>query len=215
MSKPVPIKKIVIKLDMSHLSPVLKVKFARDTESTAQATSQFQASPPAQAAMGTWATAAGTLEQTGQEIAKHEAILATLRAQEQVDVYNCDTAAVEYASIVHAIAKGDAKVVLAMGLQVRGTPTLVSELLAPTGLLLHTSRRGTLSLHWDKVPGARLYAMQISVDPATDTTWATIAGKGRSRSLVGLVAGQKYLVRVKALGWVPDSPWSVIGFTAK
>jgi hypothetical protein len=215
MSKPVPIKKIVIKLDQSHLSPVLKVKFARDTQNTAEAAPPFQASPPAQAAMGTWATAAGALEQTGQEIAKHEAILTTLRAQEQVDVYNCDTAAVEYASIVHSIAKGDPKVVLAMGLQVRSTPTLVSALVAPIGLLLHTSRRGLLSLHWDKVPGARLYVMQISVDPATDATWATIAGKGRSRALVGLVAGQKYLARVKALGSVPDSPWSAIGFTVK
>jgi hypothetical protein len=210
-----PIKKVVVKLDMSHLTLVQKIAFARDTQNTAKATSQYQGSPAAQTAMGTWITAAATMEQTGNDIAKYESLLATAHAQQQVDEYNFDQAGVSYASIVHTLAKGDPKVVTAMGLSVRNAPTLVSSLVAPTGLLLATSHKGVQSFHWDKVPGARIYVMQLSVDPATDATWATLAGKGRSRKLVALISGQKYLARVKALGSVPESPWSMLGFTAK
>jgi hypothetical protein len=60
-----------------------------------------------------------------------------------------------------------------------------------------------------------LYQVQISVDPATDATWITLEGGGRRRKLVGLVHGQKYLARVRALGARQEGPWSAtVGFVA-
>jgi hypothetical protein len=49
--------------------------------------------------------------------------------------------------VVHTLAKGDPKVVTALGLTVRADPLHIAELLSPTGLKLATSRAGVLSLH--------------------------------------------------------------------
>jgi hypothetical protein len=43
-----------------------------------------------------------------------------------------------------------------------------------------------------------------------------VEGGGRRRRLLGLVHGQKYLLRVRALGAKQEGPWSApVGFLAK
>jgi hypothetical protein len=66
-------------------------------------------------------------------------------------------------------------------------------------------------------PGAALYLAQMSLDPATDASWVTLYGNGKSRALPPLVAGQHYLFRVCALATTGQpSAWSTnVSFIGK
>ena len=210
------IKRALVKLGTGRMTPAQLVKFTRDTNATAKTSPAFLASPAAQGFMTTWVAAADAVEKNETEITKAETVVVTLRGQEVQLVFGCQVAAADFAGSVETLANGDPEVVKAMGLGLRTPGQPVVEIAAPLGLKLATSRLGVVSLHWDTVPGARLYVMQLSVDPATDASWVTVAGGGRSRKLVGLVHGQKYLLRVMAKGARIDGPWStVLGYTAK
>ena len=200
----------------AKMTPAQMVKFAHDTETAAATSPSFQSSPVAQATMTTWQSATTALDQNQSDIRKAELLLVTLRQQEVARIFDYQVAAASYGGVAQAIAKGDASVVSSMGLAVKAAAMPVVEILAPLGLQIRTTKAGVDSLYWDDVAGARLYMMQISVDPATDATWVTVAGGGRRRKLVGLAHGQKYLLRVKALGAKLEGPWSaVLGITAK
>ena len=208
------IKKAVVKMNTATMTNAQKVKFAHDTQTTAQGSPAFQGSPTAQASMTAWQATTTSLDQNQSDINKAEQQLVTLRQQEVQHVFDFEVAATNYGGVVQSIAKGDAAIVSSLGLAVRVPATPTVEIQAPLGLQIKTSKAGVESLVWDKVPGAHLYIMQMSVDPATDATWTTVPGGGRKRKLVGLVHGQKYLLRVKALGAKLEGPWSaVLGIT--
>ena len=210
------VKKAVAKMEIAHMNTAQKVKYARDTHNTATASSVFQSTPQLQTSMTAWQAATDALDQNQSDISKTEGLLTTLRQKEVNLVFNYEVTAASYGGVAQATAKGDPSVVAGLGLALKSPPMKPVEIGAPLGLQIHTSKAGVESLVWDKVLGARLYVMQISTDPATDASWTTVQGGGRKRKLTGLVHGQKYLLRVKALGATLESPWSaVLGITAK
>jgi hypothetical protein len=216
MKKKNSIKQTIVTKQTSKLNTAQKVKFARDTENTAKASPAYQASPPAQTSMTAWKGATDALDQNRSQITTLEGQLETARTKEVQLVHDYEVAATNYASAVQTVANGDPSVVAALGLGVKPVGTPIVELGAPLGLQIRTSKAGVESLVWDKVLGARVYVMQASVDPATDTSWVTLQAGGRKRKLTTLVHGQKYLLRVKAVGAKLEGPWSaVLGITAK
>jgi len=210
------IKKATVKMHTVTMTPAQKLTFAHETQTTAQTSPTFQGSPALQAAMTTWQAATAGLAQNQSDISQTEQQLFTLRQQEVQHVFDYEVAAVNYGGIAQASAKGDASIVAALGLAVKVPGKPIVEIAAPLGLQIKTTKAGVEWLVWDKVPGAHIYVMQMSVDPATDTTWIAVPGGGRRRKLVGLIHGQKYLLRVKALGTKLEGPWSaVLGITGK
>ena len=210
------IRKTVVKMQTATMTSAEKVRFAHDTQTAAQTSPTFQGSPVLQTAMTAWQATATALAQNRSDIAQKEQQLITLRQQEVQHVFDYEVAAASYGGVAQAIARGDVSVVASLGLAVRVPATPTVEILAPLGLQIQTTKAGVASLVWDAVFRAHLYIMQMSVDPATDVTWTTVPGGGRKRKLVGLVPGQKYLLRVKALGANLEGPWSAtLGITGK
>jgi hypothetical protein len=215
-SKKKTVKKVLVKLDTSKMTPAERVQFARNAQNTAKQCPAYTGSATAQASMTTWQTAANALDQNQSSIAQAVLALQTLRGQEGQLVYNYDVAAADYGGVVQTLANGVPSIVTGMGLAVKADATPSPAIVAPTGLMIATSKAGVDSLVWDKVPGARLYVMQYSPDPATDASWVTMPGGGRRRKLVGLVHGQKYVLRVMAMGAKQSGPWSAtLGVVAK
>jgi hypothetical protein len=128
-------------------------------------------------------------------------------------------AASDYAATVRLLAINDPTVVPALGLTPAAPKSPPPTIVAPLGVHIATTKAGADSFAWDAVPGARLYMAQISsVNPPTDASWSVIEGGGRKRKLapLGLVHGQVYLLRVRALGAVEEGPWSAtLTYTAK
>jgi len=209
-------RQAVPKVAANGLNVSAKVKLAQDAQTTAVGNPVYTGSPAAQSAMQAWQTAATALSQQQSAATQLEQQLFALRNEEPQLLFNYQVAATGYRGVVESLAKGDPKVIAALGLDVKTVSTTPTELAPPVGLQLKTTKAGVDWLHWDKVLGARLYIMQVSPDPASDATWITVQGGGRKRRLSGLVHGQKYLVRVKAMGSKIEGPWSApLGIVGK
>jgi hypothetical protein len=207
---------VQVALHMSAMNRAEKVKFSNDVAATAKLSAPFLASPAAQAALATWETAAGALGKNQSSITQTLLAMAALRSQEVQCEHDVDVAASAYAGVVQGLAKTDPSIVAAMGLTQRTPRETIKALLAPAGLQIRTSKANVDSLVWDRVPGARVYVMQYSPDPATDASWITLFGTGRRRKLSVLAHGQKYVLRVMALGAAGASPWSAtLGVVAR
>ena len=116
---------------------------------------------------------------------------------------------------MRTLAGTDGSIVTGMGLLLRADPVHAADPFTPTGLHLAILKGKKLpKLEWDAMPGALLYVAQMSIQPATDTTWQTVYGSGKSRMLPPLVAGQHYVGRVAAVGkdgkqsaWTTEVPF--------
>ncbi len=207
-AKKASIPTVQVALHMSGMTRAEKVKFSNDVAATAKQSAVYQGSPAAQAALGTWQTAAGALDKNQSSIVQALLLIQSLRSQEVQCEHDVDVAASAYGGVVQGLAKTDPSVVAALGLTLRPLPSKTTDLLAPTGLQIHTSKANIDSLVWAEVKGARVYVMQYSPTPATDASWVTLAGKGRRRKLSVLAHGQSYALRVMAIGAAGPSPWS-------
>ena len=84
--------------------------------------------------------------------------------------------------------------------------------IAPTGLeLTDGASAGSMDLKFAKVPGSRSYVYQIALEPVTsDADWKNFAGTRRKYSFTGLVSGQRYFVRVLAIGSGNQAVYSAV-----
>ena len=68
-----------------------------------------------------------------------------------------------------------------------------------------------MDLKFAKVPGSRSYVYQIALEPVTsDADWKNFAGTRRKYSFTGLVSGQRYFVRVLAIGSGNQAVYSAV-----
>jgi hypothetical protein len=202
------ISTVQVALYMGGMTRAEKVKFSNDVAATATHSAVFQGSPAAQAALATWQTASGALDKNQSSITQALLSVSSLRSQEAQCEHDVDVAASAYAGVVQGLAKTDPSVVAAMGLTLRPIGQKTTELLAPGGLQIRTTKASVDWLLWDKVKGGLVYVMQYSPTPATDASWVTLAGTGRRRRLSVLTHAQSYVLRVMALGAAGASPWS-------
>jgi hypothetical protein len=209
-TKKIRVPSVVVALHIAKMTPAEKVTFQRATANTAKASSAYTGSPAAQSSMAAWQKASDALDANSQAITAAEKTLETVRGQAAALVHNFDLAAADYAATVRTLAASDVTVVSALGLTTGAQATHVTSIAAPTGLRVGTTKAGLDYVEWAKVAGALLYCAEISVDPATGTSFTMLAGGGRKRKLsnLGLVHGQSYLIRVRALGANLIGPWS-------
>ncbi len=203
---------------VSGMNPATKITYERGVVKTCQSSADFQGSPPCQAALALWSTRTDALDQNQQSKKAALTALHLIVQAEAVCVAQYEEAALGFASAVQITAKGNPAVAKGMAVPVRAKGTIVTEVVTPTGLRLALVKKTQLfKLTWEAVPGAALYQAQMSVDPATDATWGTLYGNGKSRALPPLVAGQHYLFRVCALATSGQpSPWSTnVAFIGK
>ena len=114
------------------------------------------------------------------------------------------------ATYVDNTANGDESFIMSSGFDVRAPNAPVGVLPAPTGLeVVAGAFVGQLLAGWNPVPGARLYELQTSNDPNTESSWVS-RGTATKASLAvdGLPSGSHCWVRVRANGTAGPGPYS-------
>ena len=117
---------------------------------------------------------------------------------------------VQLSAYVQSTSAGNKEIILSSGFDViqRGTPQ------PPVGQVLNLrlssgSISGSIKALWDRVPGAKIYAIEISNDPFTDASFKLTASSSKTRcQLEGLNPGTKYWVRIAAVGKDGTGKWS-------
>ena len=120
---------------------------------------------------------------------------------------------VAYAGAAEAVAQNNGTTLLSLGMLTQqprsGVPHTAAPV-TPSGLTLKPGADpGTLYLAWKKSPGARSYEVQVSLNPASDSSWVSYPPQSkRSLRLSDLRPGTVYLVRVRATGSGGSSVYS-------
>ena len=196
------VKKVVVTRAKRRKVPD-KITYSRGIKTTCANSTAFQASQPCKDAMTNWMTKTDALEAAKNDrVAKEAALAAAVKVEATCD-FEYDEANNSFCTAVQATANGDPSVALSMGLTLRGVAAVITQLLIPDGLRIVTLKTKDVDkMEWNAVPGAALYTAQMSVDPpaAGDASWGTLYGKGKSRALQALVAGQHNVGRVCAIG---------------
>lgn len=113
------------------------------------------------------------------------------------------------ASYVASVATDDAAVQSA-GMAVAARASHSAADTAPSGLSVSDGDHdATLDLHFDRVPGAKSYVIEHSLDPPTATSWTHAAVTTKSSVTIGgLVSGTRYWFRVAVVTSAGQSGWS-------
>jgi hypothetical protein len=195
------VKKVVPKTGTVGMTPDEKVVQQRKVKNTCDNNDVFKQSQACKDAMANWTTKTDALEKNQKDKATIYVQLKDVLDQEVGLEFEYDVAADAFASAVRTVAGTDHTIVTAMGLGLRSDPVKTGDPFTPTGLKIAVLKGKKIPrLEWDKMPGAVIYVAQMSVDPATDTSWEVIYGKGKTRTIPPLVHGQHYLFRVAAVG---------------
>ena len=116
-------------------------------------------------------------------------------------------------SQVHLVAKGDINLIHDAGMQGSDEPTPVVLGQVQNLRLTPSEQEGELFAQWERVPGARMYRVQISTDTTTPPVdWSDKLNSTRTKCALNhnLVSATKVWVRVCASGCHGDGPWSDI-----
>ncbi len=111
---------------------------------------------------------------------------------------------------IESVSGGEEAKIISAGVSVRSFTSAPRELTTPEALAAtEGDHDGEIQLHWDRVPPARSYVVELSPDPPTDTSWAHQKVVTTSSSTIsGLTRGGKYWFRVAAIGASGQSGWS-------
>ncbi len=117
---------------------------------------------------------------------------------------------IQLAAYVQSTSNGDKETILSSGFDVitRGVPQ------PPVGQVLNLrvskgTVSGTVKLLWDRMPGARVYVIEVSTDPFGPETFEPRGVSTKSRfELDKLKPGNKYWMRVAAIGLNGLGDWS-------
>lgn len=105
---------------------------------------------------------------------------------------------------VNKLAKGDEKIIMAAGFEVKSTSTRsVDYLETPTGLKADDvkGRKGFIKVGWDKDPDSVNTAIEYQVQGEADAPWQNGTYSTASSSLVsGLPSGKYVAVRIYSMG---------------
>lgn len=99
----------------------------------------------------------------------------------------------------------------ATGAGVRYENAPPAQLLVPAGGTLTASKvvKGQFRANAAAVPGIRTFAMQISPDPVTATSWVLADGTAKRRTFSGYASGTRLWVRFASTRGHAQSAWSV------
>ena len=108
----------------------------------------------------------------------------------------------QLAAYVQSTSNGDKEIILSSGFDViaRGVPQ------PPVGQVMNVRATngtvtGSIKILWDKMPGARIYAVELSSDPFTAESFEIKGISTKIRfQIERLKSGAKYWVRVTAIG---------------
>ena len=200
-------KKVKIKLGLDGLTPEGVVALANTVKTMMTGNVNFPTPNPTLAALGAQATTV-----SGQ-IAAYETLVASekpaLAARDAGTATLCSLLTQE-AAYVENVSGGDPVKIESAGFSVRSPKTPPSVPGQLMNLVLTAGDfPGTLDAAWDPTAGSKLYEIQTSPDPMSDSTWVpkTTCTKS-SKTVDGLTSATKVWVRARANGAAGPGPWS-------
>ena len=141
-----------------------------------------------------------------KQTALDEAVL--LLEQKRVEVEN---ALRSRAGRVEVIANGVVAIIVGGGFEVaNSTAGSVGELPAPQNVKVTMNEiSGRLDIRWKRIKGAKSYIVECRTHGVTPGAWqqAKLCTAAKC-SVTGLIPGQEYAFRVRALGAAGEGPWS-------
>jgi len=121
-----------------------------------------------------------------------------------------DQVLTQLAAHVESVSGEDESLIMSAGLDVRSPNSSVGEAQTPEGLTATAGDHdGEIDLQWNRVDGARTYAIERSPDPPTAESWKHETVSTRSSvTIQGLTSGTKYWFRVASINAQGQSGWS-------
>jgi hypothetical protein len=195
------------KLGLRDLAIPAKVQLAQQIVTAMTGNQSFTTPNPP---LTTVSAAASLLAQqyNAAQAAREDAKLATLQ-QDNADT-NFNNVLTQLAAYVDATAGGNEVVIMSSGMGVKSPKTPPVPPVAPAAVTAaNTIMTGEIDLKWDRVTGAKTYAIERSPEPVTAQSWTNGDSATKARATVSnLTAGQKYWFRVAAIGAAGHGPWS-------
>jgi|JI10StandDraft_1071094.scaffolds.fasta_scaffold60097_6 hypothetical protein len=157
-------------------------------------------------------TAAQAVDAFGQSVGKHLEMKNLMRAatiKKGMDRKKAEKALSGLAALVAAVSAGNADVIISSQMKLRKKRTPLGQLSAPGNLLANiTEFEGTCALRWERVRGASVYEIEFKLkeDEAPWQRFQTVTAAKAEVS--GLIGGQFYYFRVRAIGAAGPGAWS-------
>ena len=203
-----------------HAMKKAKVTFVRnDAETVASVTESIVAAMTGNAHYGTPAPtlASLTLKATALRakklaITELETQLSTARTDQKDMILDLKHDVFMLRDYVQDEADGDESKIHSAGMQVIGERQPVGPMPAVQNLKVMVSdMTGTLDTEWQTVFGCLVYLVEVATNPEGD--WKQVAASSRSRcTILDLVPGTKYWVRVRAVGAAGLGPYSDVAY---
>lgn len=115
-----------------------------------------------------------------------------------------------YRGIVTLVSHGKPELITSLGLPALTGQAVRRTVVTPTGLLVTVGvDPGSAHLKWQAPRGQRSFAVQMSPDPITPSSWKPLDGTSHRTLKVGdLTPGARYWFRVAMIGGGTQSPWT-------
>jgi hypothetical protein len=116
----------------------------------------------------------------------------------------------QLAGYVESVAGKDDTLITSAGMETKTAPSAPTLPPPPDGVGASAGEHdGVINLFWKRVPRARTYLIESSVDPATPGSWTHVGiATSASKAVDNLTSGKRYWFRVAAVGAGGQSGWS-------
>lgn len=116
----------------------------------------------------------------------------------------------QLAGYVESVAGKDATLITSAGMEAKAAPSAPTIPPPPDGVGATVGEHdGVIDLFWKRVPNARSYVIESSVDPAALGSWTHVGiATSASKTINSLMTGKRYWFRVAAVGAGGQSGWS-------
>ena len=116
----------------------------------------------------------------------------------------------QLAGYVESVAGKDDTLITSAGMETKAAPSAPAIPPPPDGVGATVGEHdGVIDLFWKRVPNARSYLIESSVDPAAPGSWTHVGiATSASKTVNNLTTGKRYWFRVAAVGAGGQSGWS-------
>lgn len=198
-----------IKLNLSKLSLNGKLDLAKQIVKAMTGNANFTTPNPTLAQI---TTAAANLEAARAELLslRAEAKNKTIVQAQLEDAL--EKLLTQLASYVENISASDPAIITSAGMNIKSASTPAGQLDPPAAFATTTGDSdGELDVSWNSDPAARSYVIETSTQAPPNAVWTQAKTTTKSKeTLTGLTSGQRYWVRVAAIGTTGQSGWSDI-----
>lgn len=195
-----------IKLNLSKLSIGEKLELAKQIAQAMTGNPNFTTPNPTLTQIS---TAVANLETARGEVLalRNEAKAKTVVQNQLEDLL--DELLTRLASYVENVTDNPA-IITSAGMSIRGEAAPVGQLEKPTAFTVTVGDSdGELDISHNAIFGAHSYVIHISTQGPPAATWVYAKSTTKSKeTLTGLTSGQRYWVRVAAVGPAGQGPWS-------